>query len=141
VCEAERSPSPVEDFIHSVLEPTEITSPLETLLDCQIFFILLSLLCILCIIMILSMWVFNKYNINIIKYILGSSAAQGNKLMGCFAIVNIKFIKNMNNKVFISMIVIYTILLIFCLIFQIFIGVELRLNIEDYIEVHKHIKK
>jgi hypothetical protein len=132
----ERSPSPVEEFIHSVLEPSEITSPLETLLDCQIFFILLSLLCILCIIMILSMWVFNKYNINIIKYILGSRL--GNKLMG--KIVNIKFIKNMNNKVFISMIVIYTILLIFCLIFQIFIGVELRLNIEDYIEVHKHIK-
>lgn len=132
----ERSPSPVEEFIQSVLEPSEITSPLETLLDCQIFFIMLSLLCLLCIIMILGMWVFNKYNINIIKYILGSRL--GNKLMG--KIVNIKFIKNMNNKIFISMIVIYTILLIFCLIFQIFIGVELRLNLEDYIEVHKHIK-
>ena len=39
------------------------------------------------------------------------------------------------------MIVVYTILLIFCLIFQIFIGVELRLNLEDYIEVHNHMKK
>jgi hypothetical protein len=120
-----------------VLEPSEITSPLETLLDCQIFFIALSLLCILCIIMILSIWVYNKNNINIIKYILGTSL--GNKLMG--KIVNINFIKNMNNKFFISMIVIYIILLIFCLIFQIFIGVELRLNLEDYIEVHKNIKK
>jgi len=132
----ERSPSPLETFIHSVLEPYDITSPLETLLDCQIFFIALSLLCILCIIMILGIWLFNKYNINIIKYIIGTRL--GNKLMG--KIVNIKFIKNMNNKFFISMIVIYTILLIFCLIFQIFIGVELRLKLDDYIEVHKHMK-
>jgi hypothetical protein len=133
----ERSPSPKEEFIHSVLEPSEITSPLETILDCQIFFIILSLLCLLCIIMLLGMWVFNKYNINFIKYILGSSL--GNNLMG--KLVNIKFIKNMNNKLFISMIVVYTILLIFCLIFQIFIGVELRLNLDDYIEVHNHMKK
>jgi len=89
--------------------------------------------------MIIGMWVFNKYNINIIKYILGSRL--GNKLMGPLGIVNIMFIKNMNNKVFISMIVVYTILLIFCLIFQIFIGVELRLNLEDYIEVQNHLKK
>jgi hypothetical protein len=78
--------------------------------------------------MILGMWVFNKYNINIIKYIIGTRL--GNKLMG--KIVNIKFIKNMNNKVYISMMAIYIILLIFCLIFQLFIGVELRLNLEDY---------
>ena len=137
ICE-ERSPSPMEGFIHSVLEPSDLTSPLETLLDYQIFFIALSLLCILCIIMILGLWVFNKYNINIIKYILGTRL--GNKLMGPFGIVNLNFIKNMNNKLFISMIVIYTFLLIFCLIFQIFIGVELRLKLEDYIEVHKYMK-
>jgi hypothetical protein len=134
----ERSPSPLEDFIHSVLEPSDITSPLETLLDYQIFFIALSLLCILCIIMIIGFWVFNKYNINIIKYILGTRL--GNKLMASSAIVKLNFIKNMNNKLFISMIVIYTILLIFCLIFQIFIGVELRLKLEDYIEVHNYLK-
>jgi hypothetical protein len=132
-----RSPSPMEDFIHSVLEPCDITSPLEILLDCQIFFIALSLLCILCIILILGIWVFNKYNINIIKYILGTRL--GNKLMG--KIIKLKFVRNMNNKLFISMIVIYTILLIFCLIFQIFIGVELRLNLEDYIVVHNYMKK
>lgn len=97
---------PIENFIHSVLEPSDITSPLETLLDYQIFFIVLSLLCILCIIMILGLWVFNKYNINIIKYILGTRL--GNKLMGPFGIINLNFIKNMNNKLFISMIVIYT---------------------------------
>lgn len=75
----ERSPSPVEGFIllRSVLEPSEITSPLETLLDCQIFFIMLSLLCILCIILIISMWVFNIYNINIIKYFLPSLRSKG----------------------------------------------------------------
>jgi len=112
----ERSPSPMEDFIHSVLEPSDITSPLETLLDYQIFFIALSLLCILCIIMILGFWVFNKYNINIIKYILGTRL--GNKIMSPFpafrqgGIVKLNFIKNMNNKLFISMIVIYTFLLI-----------------------------
>jgi hypothetical protein len=127
----------MEDFILSVLEPSDITSPLETLLDCQIFFIALSFFCIFCIIIILGLWVFNKYNINIIKYFLGTRL--GNKLMG--KIIQLNFIKNMNNKLFISMIVIYTILLILCLIFQIFIGVELRFRLEDYIEVHKFMKK
>jgi len=97
----------------------------------------LSLLCITLYYNDISIWVFSKFTINIIKYILGTRL--GNKLKG--KIVNINLFLILNNKFFISMIVIYTILLIFCLIFQIFIGVELRLNLEDYIEVHKYLKK
>lgn len=98
---------------------------------------MLSLLCITLYYNDISIWVFSKFTINIIKYILGTRL--GNKLKG--KIVNINLFLILNNKFFISMIVIYTILLIFCLIFQIFIGVELRLNLEDYIEVHKYLKK
>jgi hypothetical protein len=71
-----RSPSPLEDFIHSVLEPSDITSPLDSLLvrlrESNIFRCSYTIYTILyynnsC---FASAWAFNSYNINIIKYIL-----------------------------------------------------------------------
>jgi len=132
-----RSNSPMEDFIHSVLESNEITSPLENLLDCQIYFGVLILISISGIIMILCLWFYNKYNIILIKYIIGTNL--GNKIMGKF--VNLNFIKNMNDRFLLSFLFIYIMILIFCLLFQIYIAVELRVNLVEYIEVHNLIKK
>lgn len=132
-----RSNSPMEDFIHSVLESNEIISPLENLLDCQIYFGALMLISILGIIMILCLWIYNKYNIILIKYILGTNL--GNKIMGNF--VNLKFIKNMNDRFLLSFLFIYIMVLIFCIFFQIYIAVEIRVNLIEYIEVHNQIKR
>lgn len=132
-----RSNSPIEDFIHSVLESNEIISPLENLLDCQIYFGALMLISISGIIIILCLWIYNKYNIILIKYILGTNL--GNKIMGNF--VNLNFIKNMNDRFLLSFLFIYIIVLIFCILFQIYIAVELRVNLIEYIEVHNQIKR
>ena len=132
-----RSNSPIEDFIHSVLESNEIISPLENLLDCQIYFGALMLISISGIIMILCLWMYNKYNIILIKYIIGTNL--GNKIMGKF--VNLNFIKNMNDRFLLSFLFIYIMVLIFCLLFQIYIAVELRVNLVEYIEVYNIIKK
>lgn len=129
--------SPMEEFIHSVIESSENTSPLENLLDCEILFGGLILISLSFIIIILCLWVYNKYNIILIKYILGTNL--GYKIMGKF--VNMNFIKNMNDRFFLSLIVINIIVLIFCILFQLYISVELRLNLLDYIEVHNQIKK
>lgn len=129
--------SPMEEFIHSVIESSENTSPLENLLDCEILFGGLILISLSFIIIILCLWVYNKYNIILIKYILGTNL--GYKIMGKF--VNMNFIKNMNDRFFLSLIVINIIVLIFCILFQLYISVELRINLLDYIEVHNQIKK
>jgi len=135
----DRSVSPMEGFIPSVIERSEISSPLESLLEYQIYFGGLILIGILGLIMVLGLWCLSKFNLNILNYFLGSSL--GNKLMTYSrSKININLIKNMNNKFFLSIIVIYSVFIIFCILIQLYINIELRMNIGDYIEVHNHIK-
>lgn len=82
-------------------------------------------------------WVFSKYEINLFNYILESKL--GNKLLG--NVNKFKYLNNINNKLFVSLMVIFTILLVCSICIQILIGVELKLNLEDYIDVHNHINK
>jgi hypothetical protein len=128
----ERSSSPNIDFIASILEPSEITTSLEDLLNIQILFNSLILLCLFITTYSLFLLFISKYNINLLSYILGD------KLSNKF--INKDQILKFNAK-FYSIIIIINILLIsYLILMNIFISIELKTNLNDYITTHKSIR-
>ena len=128
-------PSPKEEFIHSVIEPSELMSPLVELINCQFIFSSIMVLSIIMMVFICISWYINKYNISFLKQILGD------KLGGFLKFT--KYTRNMsnfNNKFYISLLIINILVLIFCILMQLYISNELVMNIDDYIAVHNYIK-
>jgi hypothetical protein len=128
----DRIPSPTEGFINSLLEPSELPSPLVELLYYQYVFSCLMLFLILSILFICISWYLNTKNINIISRLLGNRFSFTNKVSGNMT--------NFNNKFYLIILIINISVLVFCILMQLYISNELLMNVDDYISVHNHIK-
>jgi hypothetical protein len=128
-------PSPTNDFISSFLDNSEISSPLEELLKCQLGLNVLMLIEIFILIISLINILYINKSFNIL-----------NKLDKYLNITNkfsyfINKTKNFNHNFFIVIIIIISISLIFNIFISIYISSELSINLQDYVDVHNYIKK
>jgi len=126
--------SPVNDFIHSVLEKGDMLTPLEELLKCQLGLNVLMLVEIFILIMILynklfinsSFSIFNKY----LYPKLGDSFKSFFNKMNSF-----------NDKFFYIIFIINCLCLIFAIFLSFIIIGSLNTNLQEYIDVYNQIKK
>ena len=126
--------SPVNDFIHSVLEKGDMLTPLEELLKCQLGLNVLMLVEIFILIMILynklfinsSFSIFNKY----LYPKLGDRFKSLSNKMNSF-----------NDKFFYIIFIINCLCLIFAIFLSFIIIGSLNTNLQEYIDVYNQIKK
>jgi len=124
--------SPVNDFIHSVLENGDMLSPLEELLRCQLGLNVLMLVEIFILIMILYNKLFINSGFNIInKYLkFGDKFETFSNKMNSF-----------NDKFFYIIFIINCSCLIFAILCSFIIIGDLNTNLEIYVDNYNNIKK
>jgi len=122
--------SPVNDFIHSVLENGDIISPLEELLRCQLGLNVLMLFEIFILIAILYNKLFINSGFSIIrKYFKLSDKSLSNKM------------NSFNDKFFYIIFIINCSCLIFAIFFSFIIIGDLNTNLEIYVDNYNNMKK
>src|SRR6266436_2254788 len=126
--------SPVNDFIHSVLEKGDMLTPLEELLKCQLGLNVLMLVEIFILIMI----IYNKLFINSSFSIFNKYLYP--KLGDRFKSFSHK-INSFNDRFFYIIFIINCLFLIFAILFSFIIIGSLNTNLQDYIDVYNQIKK
>jgi len=131
-------PSPGNEFIPSLLDPNELISPLEKLLNYQLVINLM----IFILIIFMLFFIFNRYilkfNLELINKILSKYLSLNfknkiDKFMNKSNDLNIRFL--------IVLFVLNGILLLYFIFLNIYITSELIFNLDDYIDVHINIKK
>jgi len=123
--------SPVNDFIHSVLENGDMLTPLEELLRCQLGLNVLMLVKIFILIAILYNKLFLNSGFSIIRKYF--------KLPDRFISLSNKM-SNFNNKFFYILFIVNSLALIFDILLSIYITGELNTNLQEYIDVYNHMK-
>jgi hypothetical protein len=89
------------DLIPSVIERSDLSTPLDNFLEYQRYFGGFFLIGILGLIMVLGLWLFNQIKLNRLNYFIGRRL--GKKRMSySLPLKNINLIKNMNDKIFLS---------------------------------------
>jgi len=133
--------SPVNDFIHSVLEKGDMLTPLEELLRCQLGLNVLILLGIFILIMILYNKLFINNGFNLFSKLFNMS------FWPTYIKVRVENIKSLSNKVnsfndkfFYILFIIISLTLIFDILLNIYIISELNTNLQVYIDDYNQIK-
>jgi len=124
--------SPVNDFIHSVLEKGDMLTPLEELLRCQLGLNVIMLVKIFILIAIL----YNKLFINSGFSIFNKYFKLGDRFRSLSSKMS-----NFNNRFFYILFIIISLALIFDIFLSIYITGELNTNLQEYIDVYNHMKK
>ena len=126
--------SPVNDFIHSVLEKGDMLTPLEELLKCQLGLNVLMLVEIFILIMILYNKLFINSSFSIFNKYLYPKL--GDRFKSLFNKMN-----SFNDKFFYIIFIINCLCLIFAIFLSFIIIGSLNTNLQDYIDVYNQIKK
>ena len=126
--------SPVNVFIHSVLEKGDMLTPLEELLKCQLGLNVLMLVEIFILIMIIYNKLFINSSFSIFNKYLYPKL--GDRFKSLFNKMN-----SFNDKFFYIIFIINCLCLIFAIFLSFIIIGSLNTNLQDYIDVYNQIKK
>ena len=126
--------SPVNVFIHSVLEKGDMLTPLEELLKCQLGLNVLMLVEIFILIMIIYNKLFINSSFSIFNKYLYPKL--GDRFKSLFNKMN-----SFNDKFFYIIFIINCLCLIFAIFLSFIIIGSLNTNLQEYIDVYNQIKK
>jgi hypothetical protein len=138
----DRVPSPDQNFdISSMLESSEVTSPLFILIRIEFLLNLLSLILIISFLILIFNKYFLSYNLELITKLLNKFSFL-NRLNAWFRARNLKNASSTyNNRMFFYLFIINTIILLYMLLLKLTISAILLNNLDDYIQGHIDITK
>lgn len=138
--EADQIPSPVDPFINSFLDKSELSSPLQVLLEVQ-FYISILLFCLIVLFLyLLFTKLFSKYTSatvqNIVIKNMDQRSMNTNNAKSFF-----NFTGKMSDKFFYFMFILLTLNIIFLIFLSFVISFELTTNLDIYLKSHNEYYK